>query len=103
MRPATWVNVTFPSNSAQPDWKSAEEIESAAKVIPRSMIASVGINGVLGFAMLVATLFCLGDEQSVTQTPTHFPFLAVFQNATKSNAGTSVMVRLVPGTPCLPC
>ena len=58
------------------------------------MIASVGINGVLGFAMLIATLFCLGDENAVTQTPTHFPFMAVFQNAAKSNAGTSVMVCL---------
>ena len=56
------------------------------------MIASVGINGILGFAMLIATLFCLGDENAVTQTPTHFPFIAVFQNAAKSNAGTSVMV-----------
>ena len=70
----------------------AEEIESASKVIPRSMIASVGINGVLGFAMLLATLFCLGDESAVTQTPTQFPFMAVFNNAAKSNAGTSVMV-----------
>ena len=57
------------------------------------MIASVGINGILGFSMLIATLFCLGDEQAVTDTPTHFPFMAVFHNATKSNAGASVMVR----------
>ena len=56
------------------------------------MLVSVGINGVFGFSMLLATLFCLGDEEAVTNTPTRFPFIAVFQNAAKTGAGTSVMV-----------
>ena len=66
------------------------------------MIASVGINGVLGFSMLIATLFCLGDQEAVTSTSTHFPFIAVFDNAAKGNAGTSVMVRFTYSLPtCL--
>ena len=56
------------------------------------MIATIIINGVLGFAMLMATLFSLGDEQAVSQTPTGYPYIAIFQNAAQSATGASVMV-----------
>lgn len=89
---ATWVKLSILLLFSQAQEQTAEEIESASEVIPRSMLASVGINGLLGFSMLVATLFCLGDEEAVMNTPTRFPFIAVFNNAAKSSAGTSVMV-----------
>lgn len=56
----------------------AEEIEDAAIVIPRSMIASVAINGVLGFSILIAVLFCLGDQEAALTTPTNYPFIEIF-------------------------
>lgn len=92
MQPAIWVLGDKISMQNSADGHAAEEIESASTVIPRSMIASVVINGVLGFSMLIATLFCLGDLETVTNTPTGFPFIAVFDNAAKSAKGTSVMV-----------
>ncbi|KAL8801575.1 MAG: hypothetical protein Q9182_004361 [Xanthomendoza sp. 2 TL-2023] len=67
------------------------------KTIPDqdTMLASIGLNGSLGFAIVVATLFCLGDEQQALESPTGFPFIQVFLNATRSNAGASAMVSVI--------
>lgn len=70
----------------------AEEIESASIVIPRSMLASVALNGTLGFSMVLATLFCLGNAEDALASPTGFPFIEVFVNATGSKAGATAMV-----------
>ncbi len=71
----------------------AEEIETASIVIPRSMIASVGFNGLLGFAMVMVTLFSLGDLDTVSNTPTQFPYMQVFVDSVGSTGGASAMVR----------
>ena len=71
---------------------TAEEIEDASTVIPRSMLASVSINGCLGFAMVIATLFCFGDVMDALDSPTGYPFIEVFFNATRSVDGTIAMV-----------
>ncbi|MCJ1347116.1 hypothetical protein MMC31_005337 [Peltigera leucophlebia] len=70
----------------------AEEIETAPTVIPRSMLASVALNGTLGFSMALATLFCLRNAEDALATPTGFPFIQVFVNATGSKAGATAMV-----------
>ena len=57
------------------------------------MIASVVVNGCLGAAMLIAILFCLGDLDSALVTPTGFPFIEIFTQATYSTAGGTLMVR----------
>lgn len=72
----------------------AEEIENADVVIPRSMIASVALNGSLGFSMVIATLFCIGDVKDVLASHTGFPFIQIFRNSTGSNAGATAMVGL---------
>ena len=71
---------------------TAEEIETASTIIPRSMLASVALNGALGLGILIATLFCLGDQELALKSPTGFPFIQVFLNATGTNGGASVMV-----------
>ena len=77
----------------------AEEIRSAAVVIPRAILLSVGINGALGFSMLIAVLFCLGDPTqvptTVLQTSLVFPFMQIFLDATKSVPGTAIMASIV--------
>lgn len=77
----------------------AEEIKNAAVVIPRAILFSVGINGALGFSMLIAVLFCLGEPSlvptTVLQTSLGFPFIQVFLDATKSVAGTAIMASIV--------
>lgn len=77
----------------------AEEIKNAAVVIPQAILFSIGINGALGFSMLIALLFCLGDPSQVSttvlQTSLGFPFIQVFLDATKSIPGTAIMASIV--------
>ncbi|MCJ1391115.1 hypothetical protein MMC18_003977 [Xylographa bjoerkii] len=69
----------------------AEECQSANKVIPRAMLISMGINGVLGFAMLLAVLFCMGDITQAVFSVTGYPFIDIMVYGTGSvNGGTSL-------------
>lgn len=58
------------------------------------MIASVVVNGCLGVGMLIAILFCLGDLDSALATPTGFPFIEIFTQATFSRSGGTLMVSI---------
>ena len=74
----------------------SEEIENAAVNVPRCMTVSIVLNGVLGFGMLLAVLFCLGDIEKVTSTPPiQYPFMAIFLQATDSVSGSTAMAALV--------
>ncbi|TVY18172.1 Choline transport protein [Lachnellula arida] len=75
----------------------AEEIHNASTIVPWAMISTVVLNGVMGFGMLVALLFCLGDIDDALTSPTGFPFIEIFRQATNSNAGTTVMTVLIMG------
>lgn len=72
----------------------AEEVEDAAFVIPSSMISAVLLNGLLGFGMLIAMLFVLGDVQDDLTSPTGLPFIQIIYNAVMSKAGTTGMVSI---------
>ena len=73
----------------------SEEIENAAVVVPRSILLSVLINGCLGFGMLIAVLFCLGDINKALASPTGYPFMEIFLNATDSVGGAATMSAIV--------
>ncbi|KAJ5468866.1 hypothetical protein N7475_006618 [Penicillium sp. IBT 31633x] len=73
----------------------SEEITNAAVAVPTSIMLSVLINGSLGFGMLIAMLFCSGDLGSALDSPTGYPFMAIFKQATGSTAGTAVMGSIV--------
>ena len=73
----------------------SEEIRDPAKNVPRAMVFSVLLNGSLGLGMLVATLFCLGDVESVLGTATHYPFMAIFHQAVGSLPGALTMAALI--------
>ena len=72
----------------------AEEVENASTTIPRSIYSSVLLNGFLGFAMVVALLFCFGDVNAALSSPTGYPFIEVYTNATNSISGGTAMVSL---------
>lgn len=73
----------------------SEEIVNAEVVVPRSIMLSVLINGSLGFAMLLTTLFSLGNIEKALNSPTGFPFLEIFLQATDSVGGTATMGAIV--------
>jgi amino acid transporter len=53
------------------------------------------INGILGFAMLVATLFSIGDIDTALAENPQYPFMAIFRHAVGSTAGAAVMSAIV--------
>ncbi|KAL8770840.1 MAG: hypothetical protein Q9209_003491 [Squamulea sp. 1 TL-2023] len=71
----------------------SEEIANASTNVPRSMITSILLNGTLGFAMLIAVLFCSVDltAEAIIETPTGYPFMAIFVQATQSIGGSTGM------------
>ncbi|KAE8317690.1 putative amino acid permease [Aspergillus transmontanensis] len=70
----------------------AGEVQHASVVIPRALILTVLINGVLGFGMLIGVLFCMGDLDAATSTPTGYPYMEIFLQATNSLSGTVTMI-----------
>lgn len=73
----------------------SEEIHNPSLVVPRSIMLSVIINGTLGFAMLIALLFCIGNLDNALATPTGYPFMEIFVQATNSVSGAATMASLV--------
>jgi choline transport protein len=72
-----------------------EEIKNASTVVPQTMLASLAINGMLAFGMLLAVLFCMGDITAAVQSPTGYPFIEIFTQATASRAGATAMTSIV--------
>ncbi|CAG8224737.1 unnamed protein product [Penicillium salamii] len=73
----------------------AEEIHNAAIVLPRAIMLSVLINGILGFSMLIAILFCMGNIQDALNTPTGYPFIEIFFHSTGSITGAVLLSTIV--------
>lgn len=73
----------------------SEEIHNAALVVPRSIMVSIFINGALGFAVLLVTLFSLNDVEKALKTTTNYPYMQVFVDSTGSVAGATAMAGIV--------
>lgn len=73
----------------------SEEIKNASRIVPGAMIFSLIVNGLLGFGMLIAILFCLGDVDAVLDTATGYPFMAIFQEGVQSLGGATTMSVIV--------
>ncbi|KAL8695665.1 MAG: hypothetical protein Q9224_003252 [Gallowayella concinna] len=71
------------------------EIANASTNVPRSMLVSILLNGVLGFSMLIAVLFCVGNIEEIIETPTGYPFIAIFVQATRSIGGSTGMASII--------
>ena len=72
-----------------------EEIINATTVVPRAMMFSIAVNGILGFAITVAICFCLGDIETALDSPTGFPFLEMFYRATNNLSSATAMAVLI--------
>lgn len=76
----------------------AEETQHAAYVIPRAMVWSYFIIGLLDFVMLLVVCFIWVDQEFYLNNPTGYAFLGLFITATGSANGaiaiTSIMILL---------
>jgi choline transport protein len=66
-----------------------------AMEVPFCMLGSVLLNGVMGFAFMIALLFCMGDIDEGLSSPTGHPFIDMFRGVTKSRVASSVMTLVV--------
>ena len=73
----------------------AEEVINASTVVPWCMVSTVLLNGVLGFAIVIAFSFCIVPtiEDALT-SPTGYDFIEIFYNAMGS-AGTAGMTAIL--------
>ncbi|KAL6244559.1 hypothetical protein RBB50_008801 [Rhinocladiella similis] len=69
----------------------AEEVRNASLNIPRAFVYTLLINGTMAFAFMVVSLYCITDLDSVLSTPTGFPIIEIFRQATKSTAAATIM------------
>ncbi|KAB8222332.1 amino acid/polyamine transporter I [Aspergillus novoparasiticus] len=77
-----------------------EEMTNATVAVPWSLMLTVLINGTLGFSMLIALYFCLGDIETSLRSPTGVPFLSIFYQATESTAGTAAAGSVIQAMCC---
>ncbi|KAI1416836.1 amino acid transporter [Hypoxylon sp. FL1857] len=73
----------------------SEEIQNAAVIVPRAMVFTVILNGILGFGILVAVLFCIGDVDAALASPTGFPFMEIFEQGVGSERGAQTMASIL--------
>ncbi|PCG88272.1 Amino acid/polyamine transporter I [Penicillium occitanis (nom. inval.)] len=76
----------------------SEEIKDAVVVVPRSIMASMGINGSFGFGILLTALYAttsIDDALSSEAGEAGYPFLYILQNGIGSLGGAVAMRSII--------
>ncbi|KAG5744666.1 hypothetical protein H9Q70_012633 [Fusarium xylarioides] len=76
----------------------AEEMPHASRNVPLAMVGSVTINGLMGLVYCIIFLFSTGPLEKLLATPTGFPFMQIFLDATNSRAGCTVLSVIITCT-----
>ncbi|OKL59910.1 hypothetical protein UA08_04916 [Talaromyces atroroseus] len=69
----------------------SEEVRNPARVVPQIIVQSIIINGTMAFSFLLILLFFLSNVEAVLNTPTGFPSIQIFYEATKSVKAATAM------------
>lgn len=69
----------------------SEEVRNPARVVPRIIVQSVIINGVLAFGFVLILLFFIGDVGAALDPASGFPSIAIFYQATGSTKAATAM------------
>ncbi|KAK4889263.1 hypothetical protein LTR27_011940 [Elasticomyces elasticus] len=88
---------TFPFVGYDAASHMAEEVHNPKAVIPRAMIGTILINGLLGFGMIIALLFSMGDPTPLLESPVSlagYPFIQIYYNAVQSLPATNAMTAV---------
>ena len=73
----------------------SEEIRGAARIVSKALVLSIVLNGVMGFGMALALLFCIGDIDAALQTRTGYPFIEIFYQGVQSLTGAALMTSII--------
>ncbi|KAK0109940.1 hypothetical protein ONS95_002607 [Cadophora gregata] len=89
------ITVTFPITAFDGVIHMSDEVKGARIQVPHSMIIAVTSNSIMQFSFMVAVMFCTGDVDQVTNTPTLLPIIEVYYQATKSKPATNLLVFMI--------
>ncbi len=73
----------------------SEEVENPTTSVPRSMILTVLINGILGLGWIIAVLYSIGNIEDAVSTPTGYPIIQIFYTATESAPAATAMMSCI--------
>ncbi|KAK3632986.1 hypothetical protein LTR56_016034 [Elasticomyces elasticus] len=88
---------TFPFVGYDAASHLAEEVHNPKVVIPRAMIGTILISGLLGFGMIIALLFSMGDPAALLESPVSlagYSFIQIYYNAVQSLPATNAMTAV---------
>ncbi|PMB72554.1 Choline transport protein [Beauveria bassiana] len=74
---------------------SFAEVQNPSVAVPRSIMGSIFINGLMGLAMVISMLFAATNIDEALQSTSGYPFIEIFFQATGSRGGTAVMASLI--------
>jgi choline transport protein len=69
----------------------SEEVRNSAVVVPKMLFRTIIINGSLSLIFAIVVLFCIGDVTKALETPTGYPIIEIFYQATGSRKAATVM------------
>ncbi|OCK91861.1 putative amino acid permease [Cenococcum geophilum 1.58] len=80
----------------------SSEMKDAPRKVPQSMVLGVLINALLAFAFVLVLLFFMGDPMAALMTPTGYPVIEIYLQATGSITGATVLTCfiIVPAAVC---
>lgn len=90
-----WNRPYLFSFTADPILQIGEEVRRASTTVPRVMIINVVVSGIMAFGMVLTLLFCVGDIDAALGTPTGYPIIQIFYQATGSTKGATVMMSAI--------
>ena len=78
----------------------SEEVRQAKQAVPRAMILTIIINGVMAYGIILVLLFKMGDPSAVLDST--YPIIPICINATGSlKAATALVSGLIIVTFCV--
>ena len=73
----------------------SEEIQDASDTLPRSIFWGIIVNIILGYVAVFTMCFVITDPSTLILTPTKYPCIQLFYNATNSYTGANIMTAIV--------
>lgn len=73
----------------------SEEVKDAGIVVPRAMITSFIVNGIMGLIALIAFLFAIPSLGDALVDPSGYPFLYVMRSHLSDGVTTGITVVIV--------
>lgn len=73
----------------------AEEVKNSRQVIPRAMLCGVFVNALFAIGFAITVIYTMGSLEDALSSPTNYPIIGIYKQATQSNHAASAMLAFV--------